>query len=74
MTGVHELGLAAAARAIRNWGVSSETYVGTLLERARAHADLNAIQQLTGKRAQTPRDFLLGHKAALIAAAQKGSP
>jgi hypothetical protein len=23
----------------------------------------------TGKRAQTPRDFLLGHKAALIAAA-----
>src|SRR5580765_1799137 len=42
-TGLHELGLAAAARAIRNGYVSSETYVGTLLERARAHADLNAF-------------------------------
>jgi len=37
-------------------------------ERVRS-ADLNAFQQLTGKRAQTLRDFLLGHKAALIAAA-----
>ena len=43
MTGLHELGLAAAARAIRNGDVSSETYVGTLLERARAHAHLNAF-------------------------------
>ena len=43
MTGLHELGLAAAARAIRNADVSSETYVGTLLERARAHAELNAL-------------------------------
>jgi len=32
MTGLHELGLAAAARAIRNGEVSSETYVGTLLK------------------------------------------
>ena len=43
VTGLHELGLAAAARAIHNGDVSSETYVGTLLERARAHADLNAF-------------------------------
>jgi indoleacetamide hydrolase len=43
VTAVHELGLAAAARAIRNGEVSSEAYVGTLLERARAHADLNAF-------------------------------
>jgi hypothetical protein len=40
-----------------------------LVERARAQTDLNAFQQLTVKRAQTLRDFLLGHKAALIAAA-----
>jgi indoleacetamide hydrolase len=31
---LHELGLAAAVRAIRNREVSSETYVTTLLERA----------------------------------------
>ena len=43
MTGLHELGLAAAAQAIRNGAVSSETYVGTLLERERARADLNAF-------------------------------
>jgi len=52
VTGLREFGLAAAARAIRNAEVSSETY-----------------QQLTGKPAQTVRDFLLGHKAALTAAA-----
>ena len=40
---LHEFGLAAAARAIRNGEVSSETYVGKLLERARAHADLKAF-------------------------------
>ena len=40
---LHELGLAAAARAIRNGDVSSEAYVGKLLERARAHADLKAF-------------------------------
>jgi Asp-tRNA(Asn)/Glu-tRNA(Gln) amidotransferase A subunit family amidase len=40
---LHELGLAAAARAIRNGDVSSETYVRTLPERARAHADLKAF-------------------------------
>jgi indoleacetamide hydrolase len=40
---LHELGLAAAARAIRNGEVSSETYVGTLLERAREQADLKAF-------------------------------
>ena len=42
-TELHELGLAGAARAIRNGEVSSETFVCTLLERARAHADLKAI-------------------------------
>jgi indoleacetamide hydrolase len=40
---LHELGLAAAARAIRNGEVSSENYVGKLLERARAHVDLKAF-------------------------------
>jgi mandelamide amidase len=40
---LHELGLGAAARAIRNGELSSETYVGKLLERARAHADLKAF-------------------------------
>lgn len=40
---LHELGLAAAARAIRNGEVSSEAYVGKLLERARGHADLKAF-------------------------------
>ena len=40
---LHDLGLAAAARAIRNGEVSSETYVGQLLERARQHAALNAF-------------------------------
>jgi hypothetical protein len=43
VTAVHEFGLAAAARAIRNGEVSYEAYVGTLLQRARAHADLNAF-------------------------------
>jgi len=40
---LHDLGLAAAAHAIRNGEVSSETYVSTLLQRARQHADLNAF-------------------------------
>jgi mandelamide amidase len=40
---LQELGLAAAARAIRNGDVSSEAYVGKLLERARSHADLKAF-------------------------------
>ncbi len=40
---LHDLGLAAAARAIRNGEVSSETYVGRLLERARTHVDLKAF-------------------------------
>ncbi len=40
---LHELGLTAAARAIRNGEVSSEDLTGRLLERARAHGDLNAF-------------------------------
>jgi indoleacetamide hydrolase len=40
---LHELGLAAAARAIRSGEVSSEAYVGKLLQRASAHADLKAF-------------------------------
>jgi len=43
VTAVHELGLSAGACAIRNEEMSSEAYVSTLLERARAHADLNAF-------------------------------
>ena len=41
--GLHELGLADAARAIRNGEVSSEAYVSMLLDRARTHADLKAF-------------------------------
>lgn len=37
---LHELGLAAAARAIRNGEVSSETDVGKLLERTRQHQSI----------------------------------
>ncbi|WP_242344576.1 amidase family protein [Anaeromyxobacter terrae] len=40
---LHDLGLVAAARAIRNGDVSSEDLAGRLLQRARAHADLNAF-------------------------------
>src|SRR4030095_12867877 len=40
---LHGLGLAEAARAIRNGEVSSEVYVGKLLQRARDHADLKAF-------------------------------
>ena len=40
---LHELGLAATARAIRKGEVSSETCASTLLKRARAHADLKAF-------------------------------
>jgi len=40
---LHERGIAAAARAIRNGEISSEAYVGRLLERAREHVDLNAF-------------------------------
>ncbi len=42
-TELHELGLAAAARAIRQGEVSSETYLSTLLKRAREHASLEAF-------------------------------
>ena len=40
---LHELGLPAAARAIRNGEVSWEVYVGKLLERASGHAAFNAF-------------------------------
>ena len=40
---LHELGLAAAARAIRNRDLSSEAYVTKLLERARRYSDLKAF-------------------------------
>jgi indoleacetamide hydrolase len=40
---LHELGLAAAARAIRNGEISLAAYVGKLLERARGHAGLKAF-------------------------------
>jgi indoleacetamide hydrolase len=40
---LHQLGLAAGARAIRHGEMSSETYVTALLERAREQADLKAF-------------------------------
>jgi mandelamide amidase len=40
---LHELGLAEAARAIREGEVSSERYVSTLLQRAHDRADLHAF-------------------------------
>ncbi len=68
---LHELGLAAAASAIRNGEVSSETYVGELLERARAHADLKAfitIDEASVLQAarQADRSLRAGHCGPLI--------
>jgi mandelamide amidase len=40
---LHELGLAAGARAVRSGEVTSEAYLGKLLERAREYADLKAF-------------------------------
>ena len=40
---LHELGLGTAARAVRNREISSEAYVGKLLERARRYSDLKAF-------------------------------
>jgi len=40
---LHELGLATAARAIRNGEITAEALSGRLLQRARAHADLKAF-------------------------------
>lgn len=39
----HELGVAAAARAIRNGEITSEALAAQLLDRARLHADLQAF-------------------------------
>jgi mandelamide amidase len=68
---LHELGLAAAARAIRNGEVSSEAYVGKLLERARGHADLKAfitIDEATVLEAaqQADRSLRSGSSAPLL--------
>jgi Asp-tRNA(Asn)/Glu-tRNA(Gln) amidotransferase A subunit family amidase len=41
--GLHELGLSAAARAIRNGAITSEAYASALLGRARAQADLRSF-------------------------------
>lgn len=70
-TELHELGLAGAARAIRNGEVSSETYVCTLLERARAHAGLKAfitIDEASVLQAARHADRLLraGHSGSLL--------
>ena len=40
---LHELGLGTAARAVRNREISSEAYVGKLLERAHRYSDLKAF-------------------------------
>ena len=68
---LHELGLAAAARAIQNGEVSSETYVCTLLERAREHADLKAfitIDEASVLQAarQADRSLRAGHSGPLL--------
>jgi len=70
-TGLHELGLAGAARAIRNGEVSSETYVCTLLERAREHADLKSfitIDEASVLQAarQADRSLRAGHCGPLL--------
>lgn len=41
--GLTGLGVAAAAAAIRNGDISSESYTAALLQRARTHSDLNAF-------------------------------
>ena len=59
---VREIGLAAAARAIRNGEVSSETYVTALLERAWEQADLKAfitIEDASVREAARQADRLL---------------
>lgn len=56
-TGFATLGLAAAAAAVRNGDISSEIYTSTLVQRARALADLNA--------------FITIDEAAVLAAARQ---
>ncbi|WP_454741741.1 amidase family protein [Cupriavidus necator] len=68
---LHELGLATAARAMRNGEISSEAYVGKLLERAREHADLKAfitIDDASALEAARQADRLLraGRSAPLL--------
>ena len=68
---LHELGLLAAARAIRNGEVSSEVYVGKLLERASGHADFNAfitIDEASVREAarQADRSLRAGRRAPLL--------
>ncbi|MEM5329158.1 amidase family protein [Paraburkholderia sp. JHI2823] len=68
---LHELGLAAAARAIRNGEISSEALVGALLERSRVHADLKAfitIDEASALEAarQADQSIRAGHKAPLL--------
>ena len=68
---LHELGLLAAARAIRNGEVSSEVYVGKLLERASGHADFNAfftIDEVSALEAarQADRSLRAGRSAPLL--------
>jgi mandelamide amidase len=68
---LHELGLAAAARAIRNGEVSSEALVEALLQRSRVHADLKAfitIDEVAAQEAarQADKSIRAGHKAPLL--------
>ncbi|MDK2659101.1 amidase family protein [Cupriavidus consociatus] len=68
---LHELGLAAAARAIRTGEISSEAYVGELLERAHEHADLKAFITIDGASvleaaSQADRARRAGHSAPLL--------
>jgi mandelamide amidase len=68
---LQELGLAAAARAIRSGEVSSEAYAGKLLQRAREHADLKAfitIDEASVLEAARQADLTrrAGHSAPLL--------
>ena len=63
---LHELGLTAAARAIRNGEVSSETYVGKLLERAKERfITIDEASVLHAAR-QTDRSLRAGRSAPLL--------
>ena len=68
---LHELGLAAAARAIGNGELSSEAYAGALLARARAHADLKSFitideDSVLEAARQADRSIRAGRRAPLL--------
>jgi mandelamide amidase len=70
-TALHELGLAAAARAIRDGEVSAEAYASRLLERARTHAGLHSFvtideASVLHAASQADRSIRAGRSAPLL--------